>query len=185
MYIERTLSKAISDATETFPVVLVTGPRQVGKTTVLEQKKENMRVYVTLDDPQVRALVKNDPPLFFQMYKPPLLIDEIQYAPELFPYIKMIVDKSRQKGLFWLTGSQQFNLMKDISESLAGRVAILELRGLSQSEINGNNCIPFFPETLIPDDRPAPDIFQLYERILRGSFPELHSNPKAPYIPFP
>jgi predicted AAA+ superfamily ATPase len=178
MYIERTLSKTINETTETFPVVLVTGPRQVGKTTVLEQCKEDSRTYVSLDDPQVRVLAKNDPHLFLQMYEPPLLIDEIQYAPELFPYIKMAVDKSRKKGMFWLTGSQQFNLMKDISKSLAGRVAILELRGLSIAEIEGRICCPFLPDSLISDNRPVPDIYQLYETILRGSFPELYATPK-------
>ncbi|MDR0511353.1 MAG: AAA family ATPase [Rikenellaceae bacterium] len=118
MYIERTLSRVIAEATETFPVVLLTGARQVGKTTVFERCKEPERRYVTLDDPQVRGLAKSDPSLFLQIYKPPLLIDEIQYAPELFPYIKMSVDGLRQKGMFWLTGSQPFNLMKGAPKAL-------------------------------------------------------------------
>lgn len=176
MYVERTLSKIIHETTKTFPVVLITGPRQVGKTTVFERSKESSRTYVTLDDPQVRSLAKNDPHLFLQTYRSPLFIDEIQYAPELFPYIKMAADKTRQKGMFWLTGSQQFNLMRDVSESLAGRVAVLELQGLSQAEKNGREGLPFLPDALVPDDRPAYDVYSLYGIILRGSFPELYAN---------
>ena len=176
MYIERTLSKIIKEATETFSVVLVTGARQVGKTTVFERNKEPERTFVTLDDPQVRSLAKNDPALFLQIYKPPLLIDEIQYAPELFPYIKMIVDRNNQKGLFWLTGSQPFHLMQGVSETLAGRVAILELLGLSQSEKTGRTDNPFLPDTVSSDNRPVMDLYSLYETILRGSFPELYAN---------
>jgi predicted AAA+ superfamily ATPase len=178
MYIKRTLSEVISEASETFPVVLITGPRQVGKTTIFEQSKEKSRIYITLDDPQVRVLAKNDPPLFLQTYKAPLLIGEIQYAPELFPYLKMAVDKVRQKGMFWLTGSQQFNLIKNVSESLAGRVAILKLQGLSQSEINGRSCKPFLPDALTLDNRPSLDVHSLYEVLLQGSYPELYANPK-------
>ena len=177
MYIERSLSKIIREATETFPVVLITGARQVGKTTIFERNKESDRTYITLDDPQVRALAKNDPALFLQIYKPPLLIDEIQYAPELFPYIKMSVDKVRQKGLFWLTGSQPFELMKNVSESLAGRVAVLELLGLSQSEKNGRNDIPFLPDNISFENLQVYDVYSIYEVILRGSFPELYANP--------
>ena len=176
MYLERTLTKVIREATETFPVVLITGSRQVVKTTILEQSKDTSRTYITLDDPQIRMLAKNDPPLFLQTFKPPLFIDEIQYAPELFPYIKIAVDSAKQKGLFWLTGSQQFNMMKNVSESLAGRVAVLELQGLSQAEKNSRNSSPFLPGAVIPDNRPVMDIHSLYETILRGSFPELCVN---------
>ena len=176
MYIERTLSKIIHEAAATFPVVLLTGARQVGKTTVFERCKEPERTQVSLDDPQVKWLAKNDPPLFLQMYPPPLLIDEVQYAPELFPYIKMAVDKTRQKNMFWLTGSQPFNLMQEVSESLAGRVAVLELYGLSQAERNGRFDSPFLPDTITAEDRPMLNIYSLYETILRGFFPELHAN---------
>ncbi|MDR1553257.1 MAG: ATP-binding protein [Prevotellaceae bacterium] len=177
MYIKRTLSKIIQEATATFPVVLITGPRQVGKTTVFEHCKESSRTYITLDDPHTRMLAKSDPHLFFQTYKAPLFIDEIQYAPELFPYIKIEVDRTRQKGMFWLTGSQQFNLMQGVSESLAGRVAILELQGLSQSEKNGMESVPFLPDVLTHDNSLALDVHSLYDNILRGSFPELYANP--------
>ena len=118
-------------------MLLVTGPRQAGKTTLLQKLANKDRKYVTLDDPEVRYLAKTDPALFMQRYTPPVLIDEIQYATELLPYIKISVDKSKRYGDFWLTGSQVFRLMKDVSETLAGRVGIVNLLGLSTSEING------------------------------------------------
>ena len=104
-----------------YPVLLVTGPRQVGKTTMLEhlaQKEGRNREAITLDDLTVRELAKTDPKMFFQLHRPPLLIDEVQYAPELFPYIKMMVDERRQPGDFWLTGSQLFSMMEGVQESL-------------------------------------------------------------------
>lgn len=146
MYLKRTLSESLKKASSTFPVVFVTGPRQAGKTTMLEHCTDDDRTYVTLDDPQIRAFAKTEPALFFQRYRLPVLIDEVQYAPELFPYIKMIADREKRQGMFWLTGSQQFHLMKNISESLAGRVAILNLQGLSQSEkFNDPFGLPFLP----------------------------------------
>ena len=129
-YIKRAAEDTIARVSKMFPVLLVTGPRQVGKTTLLQrladiQKSEGIeRKYVTLDDPDVRYLAKHDPALFLQRYSPPVLIDEIQYATELLPYIKMSVDRSKRKGDFWITGSQVFRLMKNVSESLAGRVGI-------------------------------------------------------------
>jgi predicted AAA+ superfamily ATPase len=177
-YIERTLSKVIKNATDTFPAVLVTGPRQVGKTTVLERLKEPERTYVSLDDPQVRALAKEDPHLFLQTWKTPLFIDEIQYAPEIFPHIKMKVDKEKQKGMFWITGSQQFQLMKNVSESLAGRVAILELQGFSQAERQQRQVQPFLPGNPLPGDWQPADVHQVYETILTGSFPGLWTIPE-------
>jgi predicted AAA+ superfamily ATPase len=131
--IERTLSQVVAQVSKSFPVLLVTGPRQVGKTTLLETCSEKGRRYVSLDDLEQRELAQTDPALFLQRHKPPVTIDEVQYAPELFSYIKMAVDKSRQPGMFWLTGSQKFHLMKGISESLAGRVAIIDMLGLSQA----------------------------------------------------
>ena len=177
MFFERIISTSIKKATETFPVVLITGPRQVGKTTVFEQYREPERTYITLDDPQVRALAQNDPALFLQTYKTPLFIDEIQYALQLFPYIKMAVDREKQKGMYWLTGSQQFHLMRNVSESLAGRVAILELQGLSQAEKFHRTNLPFLPDNEVETD-PALGINQLYELILRGSYPALYANPE-------
>lgn len=120
MYIKRALEETVLKTSRTFPVVLVTGPRQVGKTTMLKKLMEPERKYVTLDDPDVRYLAKNDPALFMQRYTPPVLIDEIQYATELLPYIKISVDSSGHMGDYWLTGSQVFRLMQNASESLAG-----------------------------------------------------------------
>lgn len=121
MYIKRAIEETIAKVAGMFPVLFVTGPRQVGKTTLLKQLAEAGRKYVTLDDPDVRYLAKHDPALFMQRYTPPVFIDEIQYATELLPYIKMSVDESGRKGDFWITGSQVFRLMKNVSESLAGR----------------------------------------------------------------
>jgi predicted AAA+ superfamily ATPase len=91
------------------------------------------RTYISLDDPRIRSIAKTDPALFFKTYTHPILIDEIQYAPELSPYIKMIIGREKKNGLFWLTGSQMFHLMKNVTESLAGRIAVLNLQGLSQN----------------------------------------------------
>lgn len=113
MYITRACEELVKGIVDTFPVLLVTGPRQVGKSTMLEQMAEEDRKIVTLDDPDVRFLAKKDPALFMQRYTPPVLIDEIQYAPELLPYIKMAVDKSKKNGEYWITGSQVFRLMKN------------------------------------------------------------------------
>ena len=103
-------------------MLLITGPRQVGKTTCLQLSADSDRAYVTMDDTKERVMAKSEPELFLQRYPGPILIDEIQYAPELLPYIKMAVDRGRKKGEFWLTGSQQFHLMAGVTESLAGRV---------------------------------------------------------------
>ena len=143
-YISRNLEKVVSQVTKEYPVVLVTGPRQVGKTTMLQKLMEGTdRKYVSLDDLNERDLAKNDPELFLQLHKPPVLIDEVQYAPELFTYIKIYVDKNHNPGDFWLTGSQVFKLMHGVQESLAGRVAVLSLTSLSQAEICGGRMEPF------------------------------------------
>ena len=126
---ERTLKATIAQTSKTFPVLLLTGPRQVGKTTLLEACREPERRYITLDDLSIRDLALNDPALFIQSYPPPIIIDEIQYAPKLFSYIKMVVDREKSNGLYWLTGSQKFHLMHGITESLAGRVGLIDLLG--------------------------------------------------------
>ena len=138
MYITRHMEKPVMELNEQYPVLLLTGPRQVGKTTMLEHLIEvegKGRKKVSLDDLTLRELAKTDPKMFFQLYQPPLLIDEVQYAPELFPYIKIMVDERHQPGDFWLTGSQLFKMMEGVQESLAGRVALLHLSPLSQCEI--------------------------------------------------
>lgn len=179
MYIKRTIEKSIERANKFFPVVLVTGPRQVGKTTVLQNCEKQPRTYVSLDTLENRELAKNDPTLFLQRYPAPVLIDEIQYAPELFPYIKASVDKEKKSGMYWLTGSQQFHLMKNVSESLAGRVGILQLEGLSQDEKNGHPDVPpFLPtEEYIKtkvQNATETDLLKIYELIWKGSYPKLY-----------
>lgn len=177
MYIKRAVEDTVIKIKDMFPVLLVTGPRQVGKTTLLQKLMEQDRRYVTLDDPNARYLAKNDPALFLQRYKPPVLIDEIQYATELLPYIKMSVDKNKKNGDFWITGSQVFRLMKDVSESLAGRVGIINLLGLSDAEIYDYESVPFTVDSdrLIDriDKTKIQGLNKIYERIFRGSMPVL------------
>lgn len=179
MYINRTLENYFRKASAQFPVMLVTGARQVGKTTFLKHIATQGRTYITLDDPLILALAKEDPALFMQRFPPPVLIDEIQYAPELISYIKMEVDRIQQPGLFWLTGSQQFHLMKGVSESLAGRVGIVQLLGFSRQECLeiGDESKPFLPQTEIINEyaksgRPLL-LNDLYRMIWRGSFPSM------------
>ncbi|HBW38730.1 MAG TPA: ATPase [Desulfosporosinus sp.] len=181
MYIQRALEDTVRKASATFPVMLVTGPRQVGKSTMLERLAEPNRKIVTLDDPDIRYLAKSDPALFLQRYTPPVLIDEIQYAAaELFPYIKMAVDKSKRNGDFWITGSQAFVMMQNVSESLAGRVGIINLLGLSTSEINAVSSEIFTTdsERLMKRIEKAKkfDLIGLYSRIFKGSMPKLYAD---------
>ncbi len=177
MYIKRTLARVVVKTTKQFPVLLVTGARQVGKTTLLDRLSDDSRRFVSLDDPLMLTLARDDPALFMQKFPPPVFIDEIQYAPGLLPYIKMAVDRQRQNGMFWLTGSQQFHMMKGVSESLAGRVAVLTLLGLSSRELTGNDLevTPFIPESDQVKARLASssplDLHSLYYRIWRGSYP--------------
>ena len=157
-----------------------TGARQVGKTTVLRQLMTGDREYVTLDDLDERSLAKRDPAMFLQLHSTPIMIDEVQYAPELFSYIKMEIDKGAEPGNYWLTGSQAFKLMELAQESLASRVAILHMSSLSQHEIYGcGKCIPFTMELGALKERektntPA-DIAEIYDRIWKGSMPGLAS----------
>lgn len=179
MYIKRTSEDVIKSFSKQFKVVLVTGARQVGKSTLLKHCDEH-RNYVSLDDLSERELAINEPKLFLEAHKTPLIIDEIQYAPNLLSYIKLIVDKSDKKGQYWLTGSQQFHLMKNVSESLAGRVGILDLMGLSLAELSQtHNNEPFFPDLEYIEKRrkshknySTSDIFKI---IYNGSFPVLNN----------
>lgn len=179
-YITRNLEKVVEQVAKEYPVVLVTGPRQVGKTTMLRKLMEGTeRAYVSLDDLNERDIAKNDPELFLQLHKPPVLIDEVQYAPELFTYIKVYVDKCRAPGAFWLTGSQVFKLMRGVQESLAGRVAVLSLTSLSQAEICGGTMEPFTIDmeklTIRKKSRDEADLRTVFDRIYQGSMPAIVS----------
>ena len=179
-YIARNLEKVVLEVTKEYPVVLVTGPRQVGKTTMLQKLMEGTdRNYVSLDDLNERNLAKTDPEMFLQLHKPPILIDEVQYAPELFVYIKIHVDKYHNAGDFWLTGSQVFKRMSGIQESLAGRVAVLSLTSLSQAEICGGEMQPFTLDieelSARRKERTEADTGVIFDRIFRGSMPAIVS----------
>jgi len=180
-YIKRDLENIILNLNEQYPAILITGPRQVGKTTMLQNLMEGTdRTYVTLDDLNARALAKSDPAMFFQLYKPPILIDEVQYAPELFSQIKLLIDRSHKAGDFWLTGSQIFKMMEGVQESLAGRVAVLTLSPLSQNEIyHGTPNIPFSLDFEVlqkkqKDIKPVTAL-EMFSRIHTGSMPAIAS----------
>lgn len=166
-------------ASTQFPVLLLTGPRQVGKTTLLEYLCEKGRHYVTLDDLALRALARDDPDLLLQRFPPPVLIDEIQYAPQLLPSIKRHVDRRRNPGAFWLTGSQQLHMMKDITETLAGRVALVNLLGFSRREKDRrpHDLEPFLPTRELVEQRAesggTTSLGSVYHEIWSGSFPAL------------
>lgn len=193
-YIKRTIENQVIKLSQTFPVVMITGPRQVGKTTLLNrlQKENNVKInYVSLDDLNIRTLAIEDPELFFRTYKEPLIIDEFQYAPNLLTYIKIIVDKKRldnldnnkvqTNGIFFLTGSQAFQTMNVASESLAGRVGILDLNGLSNREIEGKKEEIFIPDLNILSEKEkltSKSTISLYKKIIKGSYPELYNNTK-------
>ncbi|MDO4921757.1 MAG: ATP-binding protein [Phascolarctobacterium sp.] len=180
MYVYRHLETVLQTAAKMFGAVLVTGPRQVGKTTLL-RNFASKAAYVTLDDPMQLHAAIEEPATFFKDNEPPVFIDEIQYAPNLFPYIKMYVDDKQAKGVFYLSGSQQFKLMKNVGESLAGRLGVLNLLGLSMRE---QQDIKFNTEFL-----PAQEYFEsrkkelkplaydaLWKMIHRGSMPDLVVN---------
>lgn len=192
-YIKRSVENKLEQLSKSFPVIMITGSRQVGKTTLLNnlQKQSKSEInYVSLDNLSVRALAKEEPELFLERFKAPLIIDEFQYAPDLLSYIKIIVDEKKQEhlenekvqsmGLYYLTGSQVFHTMKSVSESLAGRVGILELYPLSNREIENKNedfFLPIYESLENKEKTKRLDVDKVYEKILKGSYPELYSNP--------
>lgn len=185
MFVERNIKDAFERVNSFFPVVLLIGARQVGKSTFLRKIAEPGRKYVSLDPLDVQKQAREDPRLFLANNPAPVIFDEIQNVPELLPYIKVLVDEARitspekAKGMFWLTGSQQFHLMKGVSESLAGRIGILNLYGLSNAEIEGRRSQAFLPDTQSVNV-PAKSPIELFERIWRGSYPEIATaNPNA------
>ena len=181
-YISRHMEARILELSKSYSAILVTGPRQAGKTTMLRSlaEKENIgRNYVTLDDLTERDMAKNDPALFLQLHRPPVFIDEVQYAPELFTYIKIHIDEHHNPGDFWLTGSQIFRLMRGAQESLAGRVALLHMSPLSQREIIGAPCVPFTTnlDRLLAEQNQIQPVTtpELFARLWKGSMPGLIS----------
>lgn len=192
-YINRSIENTIMDLSKSFPVIMITGPRQVGKTTLLNyisSKKNNSLNYVSLDNINNRLLANEDPELFLETFKTPLIVDEFQYAPNLLSYIKIKVDEARKDAMFkddkeistlyYLTGSQSFLSMKNVTESLAGRVGIVDLYGLSTREINKDNSSLFVPELDVLKTRKSKKekitMEELFIRIFKGSYPEIYSN---------
>jgi predicted AAA+ superfamily ATPase len=176
------MEEIVLSLSKSWPVILLTGPRQAGKTTMLKQlavREGTGREYVSLDDLNMREMAKNDPKMFLQLHKPPVLIDEVQYAPELFTYIKIHVDDHHNPGDFWLTGSQVFQLMHGVQESLAGRVALLHMSPLSQREITGAECVPFTTnfDMLAEQSKKIQPVTtpELFARIWNGCMPGLVS----------
>ena len=180
-YIHRSLERKFLKMSSAFKAVMVTGARQVGKSTMLKYLAQDTgRTYVSLDDADIRELAESDSKLFFQMYQPPILIDEAQKAPTLFEQIKILCDESDERGRFWLTGSQSRKLMKQAGDSLAGRIGILKLFSLSAKELEGRpNDIPenYTLSSLLVRSRNYPEnnIQDVYTRIWEGGMPDMIS----------
>lgn len=177
MYIKRHIEPVISRMAKRKTVIVLTGARQVGKSTMLREVYHDIN-YVALDHPLVRESARENPSLFFDTYKPPIIVDEIQKAAELFDYIKDIVDKNKIKGQFYLTGSQSLKLMKKISDSLAGRAGVIKLMGLSMREVAGLSFrMPYIPTLQHMESIGSGAGFD-YDAIIsfihKGSFPELY-----------
>jgi uncharacterized protein len=179
-YKNRILTNTIKRAIKTFPATVVTGPRQSGKTTLYKKLFSKTHHFVSLEDPDIRVRAKEDPLGFLDQYQPPLIIDEIQYMPELLSYIKTKIDHDRKPGQWLFTGSQNFILMENISQSLAGRIATLSLLPLSVSEISDNakNAIDFIRWTQNKSNKLNNKI-SLSDLILRGFYPEIAVNKKV------
>lgn len=176
-YIDRFAEEKFRLLNNMFQAVLVCGPRQVGKTTMLKHiSGDNNRPYVTLDDLDDRALALKDPKMFFQKYKPPIIIDEIQFAPNLFSYIKIMADNHQKNGEFWLTGSQSYKVMRLASESLAGRIGIINMYSLTHQELTHNlEDLPtdFSFDTLNRlTNRPSLELNDVFSYIFKGGMPK-------------
>lgn len=174
---KRDIENKIKKINETFRVLVLTGPRQVGKSTLLDFLMPDNMTKISLDDETLRTMAINDPRQFIETYKKPLFIDEVQYAPELFSYIKMEVDKDKSRGQYWLSGSQAFDLMKGVTESLAGRAGILKMNSFSYNEISRNDNSNIFDlEDL--KQKEFIDVNKAFELIFNGGMPELYDIPE-------
>jgi predicted AAA+ superfamily ATPase len=181
MYINRLIEKTVISALKTFPVVLLTGARQSGKTTILKHLFAETFNYVSLDELDIRSLAINDPREFLNRFKSPLIIDEIQNAPQLLSYIKALVDRDKKNGQFIITGSQHFPLMKNVSETLAGRVAILNLYPFMIEEMVGNTMAEEkdtgnFLKKISSKKAPEHSKIDLSDLLLQGGYPHLFTN---------
>lgn len=179
MYIKREIEKTVIELSKNYPIIMVCGQRQVGKSTMLNTIKGSRR-YVTFDDLVAKSLAKKDPQLFFETYGYPILIDEFQKEPSILEEIKRIVDLKNlagedTNGLFWLTGSQKFKMMKNISESLAGRVAVLDMSSLTLNEIEGIDKGVFSPKINDLKQRffQRKTINEIFDAIFRGGMPKV------------
>ncbi len=185
MYVTRLLEARVLRLSESFPVVMVTGPRQVGKTTMLQTlAASSERRYVSLDEFGPRSLALEDPALFLQRYPAPVLVDEVQHAPALLEHLKAEVDRQATMGGYWLTGSQQFPLLRGVSESLAGRVGLLRLAGLSTAEETGeiHRPDPFRPDrTAWSETRRGAGLLDIFARIVRGGMPRMLHDDAPPW----
>lgn len=179
MMIPRTLSGKLKDCALTFPVVTLTGPRQSGKTTLVREIFDEY-AYVSLEAPDIREFALEDPRGFLSQFKKPVILDEVQRAPELFSYIQVIVDERKQAGQFILTGSHNFLLLEHISQSLAGRSAVLHLLPFSMEEITGEKTLaPFDLGRTIPTSYQIPD-FDLTELLFKGFYPRIQAQRVPP-----
>lgn len=179
MYIPRHAEKSLRKIADMYGAVMVTGARQVGKTTMLRKSFGEEARYVTFDRPDIVEYAKSEGTLFFKTYEPPVILDEVQYAPGIFPFIKIIIDETGKARLFFMTGSQSFPLMKQVTESLAGRVGIIELLGLSLREILEKEIYtPFLPtsgyiEEAKQTEKPV-DAKRIWQIIHTGAMPRLY-----------
>jgi predicted AAA+ superfamily ATPase len=178
MYYKRHIEAVVSRVSKRKPVVVLTGARQVGKSTMLKEMFNHID-YIALNRPIIRESAKENPSIFFEKHKPPIIVDEIQKSAELFEYIKDIVDENKEKGQFYLTGSQSIKLMKNVSDSLAGRASVIKLLGLSVREIIESSYrkpfIPISDEINRKNNKPL-DYNKLITIIHKGFFPELYEN---------
>lgn len=177
-YITRTIERALRRASRQFPAVMLTGPRQCGKTTTLRRLFGKSHDYVSLEPPDVVATATADPRGFLARHAPPVIFDELQYAPVLLPYIKEIVDRDGKRGQFLLTGSQNLLLMQRVTETLAGRAAVLNLYGLTRREIDGSPDQTFAWEKGARIEKYATPPRSSWEQVLRGNYPEVAAHPR-------